>query len=333
MPYVVNSPQLMISGFKKMAAVSANDLKQSLSAQTPVLNITVQYREIEKGLFLIYSQVNFKANVCFRPATDSAAPSDFYCLSLRIDHYAKKRNSRANGVSYTDNSWLIFKPGAKVDHHHFTGTSGRYFSVYFNRKWIGNYLKQLPAKDKRSFNLFFRSDWDHLICPNLSSESVYPTARLVKLLLAGQPGRRTHLVQVKREVQGMISAFIHKMQAEGISADHFSLSNPDRIKVLKAGMILQEHMHKKFPGIGFVAKKVGLSETILKESFKTIYAKTLFRYFRDLQMHEAKKLIAETNDEIRYIAGRFGYQNAAKFAGAFKACHRLLPSQVRRNGG
>jgi hypothetical protein len=160
----------------------------------------VYYRQIEPELFLIYSEVKFKSNVCFRHVYNKSRPSDYYCLSLRLDYYAKVNNSMADGISYTDNSWLMFKPGARVNHHHFRGTRGKYFSVYFTPRWIKNYCKQIPAIEKKLLNLFLNSKQDYLICPRLSDKLLYNPQSLPKVLAGENPPPKKHLKKLKAEI-------------------------------------------------------------------------------------------------------------------------------------
>ncbi|MFN3402754.1 MAG: helix-turn-helix domain-containing protein [Cytophagaceae bacterium] len=330
LPYNINSPQEMIEGFKKIPSIKSNPVKNSITTTTPFLNVTVHYRQVEPELFLIYSEVIFKSNVCFRHYYDKSKSSNYYCLSLRIDKYSKINNSLVNGNSYTDNSWLIFKPGAKVNHYHFKGTKGKYFSVYFTHRWMKEHFKQIPKNDQNVLNLFFRSTSDHLICPNSNEETVYKTEELRKIILSGESIGKAHLTKLKKQIQNFISYFILKMRSEKINERHFLISNPERMQILKAEKILEKHIYKKFPGIQFLAKEIGLSGTKLKECFKTVYNNTPFQYFRSLQMEQAIELLSNTNMPIGQIARKLGYENASKFAFAFKAHHNFLPSKVQR---
>ncbi|MCE3278619.1 MAG: AraC family transcriptional regulator [Bacteroidetes bacterium] len=330
MPYLVNSPKRMLEAYKKMPGIKYDEEKQCLSAKTPALNITVHFREIEEELFLIYSEVLFKANVCFRNFQDKSSPSTYYCLSLRIDNYSKINNSLANGISYTDNSWLIFKPGAKVDHYHFKGTKGNYFSLYFTKRWISRYFKQIPMKDKKMLNLFFKSDSDHLICPNVKGQSLYNTAALRAMLPLGKSkSKKSYLKKLGKEAENFLSFFIYKMHSEKITERHFYVSNLERIKLLKAEKIIEQQVFKKFPGIEFISKEVGLSGTKLKECFRLVYDQTPFQYFRGLQMEAAHQLIVETDLPLGQIARKFGYENASKFTVAFKGHYGVLPSMIK----
>jgi AraC-like DNA-binding protein len=335
LPYLVNSPYEMVESFKKMPSVLVDEKKQCISTKTPVLNALVYYRNIEKGLFLIYSEVKFRSNIHFRHFVDKKTPSDYFCLSLRIDHYSKATNSLANGISYTDNSWLIFKPGAKVDHYHFKGTRGRYISLYFTKSWLKNNYSTLPPGGKKLINLFLDSSNDHLICPEFAEKGVcrYNPDNLSKLLFSGENMGKSHFARLKKQTQEFFSSFILKMQSERIDERHFDVSNLERIKTVKAEKIIGSHVRNKFPGIEFISNEVGLSGTKLKESFKKVYGESIFQYFRSRQMEEARSIIASTTLPLVRIATEFGYANAGKFATAFKAAHRLLPSQIKRAAG
>lgn len=335
LPYLVNSPHDMMEGFKKIPSVQLNEKKQSITSRTPALNAVVYYREVEKGLFLIYSEVKFKSNIRFRHFVDKQKkPSEYYCLSLRIDHYSKVTNSLANGISYTDNSWLIFKPEAKVDHYHFKGTKGRYISVYFTSRWIKSNYKFLPSGAKELLNLFLNSASDHLICPELPEKGVnrFDPDDLSRVLVSNGHSGKANFNKLKKQMHEFFSAFVLKMQSEKIDARHFDVTNQERIKVLKAEKIIVAGIYNKFPGIGHLSNEIGLSGTKLKECFKKVYGKSLFQYFRSRQMEEARLLISSTDLPLGRIANEFGYTNAGKFATAFKAEHNILPSKIGRPG-
>jgi AraC-like DNA-binding protein len=323
LPYVANDPHGMIEEYKKMPFITYNPKNKSLSAKMPVLNIDLFYRKI-KDLFIIHSQVKFKANVSFKHYQNEAVSCNYYCLSLRNDSYAKNINSMANDVGYTDNSWLIFKPGAKVNHHHFNGTKGSYFSIYFTREWLKNYIKQISPNQKKTLNLFLKAKTDHLICPNLPQNLVYDADKLRRVIIYSNPPHK----KLENELQNFIFFFLSKMQSENINKNHYRVTNLERIKILRAEKVLQKYIYKKFPGIQFIATEVGLSETILKQCFKKVYGTTLFQYFQNMQLTKAKELISTGKFKIAEVSNKMGYQNASKFAAAFKQNMGVSPSQI-----
>jgi AraC-like DNA-binding protein len=329
MPYLVGSPRAMIERFKKMPFLDFDEATQSIETKTPFLNITTYYRELQQGLFLVHSEAKFKANVSFRHQYSKGIPNEYYCLSLRIDRSGKKLSSLANDIGYADRTWLIFKPEAKIDHHHFKGTTGKYFSLYFTRSWLEDYLAGTNKNELKELKAFLRSKRDHLICPSLPESVLYNDHNLADLIVNGRFDDKKQSVRLNKEALNFLSFFTCKLQAENINERHFKLTNLERMKVVHAERILKQHLYKKFPGIGSMAAEVGLSATKLKECFKTLYEKTLFQYFQAMQMEQASRMIASNDMPIARVANKFSYENASKFSAAFKEHHGRLPSEIK----
>lgn len=80
--------------------------------------------------------------------------------------------------------------------------------------------------------------------------------------------------------------------------ENFHLSNNDRIKIKELEQILYDHIYAKFPGINYLAKQVGFSETKLKYLFKAVHNKTLLEFFQEIQMHRAYELLSNSDSKI-----------------------------------
>jgi AraC-like DNA-binding protein len=327
--YLANSPRDMITKFKELPFVDHDDASQLIKAQTPFIDIATYYREVTEDLFMIYSEAEYKANICFKHNYIKEKPSEHYCLSLRVHSYFKTVNSLVNGVGYSDNSWLIFKPGAKVSHHHFKGTKGRYISIYFTQHWLDSFIRN--NEDVSGVLLaFMNSDKDYLICPYFQESALLNTDTLFDLLVNGKPNEEEHMKKVEEEICTFFSFFKSKMLEEQITERHFRVNNLERMKVLHAEQILRAHTFSKFPGIGYLAKEAGLSETKLKECFRVVYNKTLSQYLHEIQMKKAKELLT-SNLQIAHIAQQLSYENPSKFSAAFRKYHTVLPSDIKRS--
>lgn len=329
--YLANSPHDMITKFKDMPFVDHDESCQLIKAQTPFINLATYYREARENLFMIYSETEYKANICFKYNYDKDKPSEHYCLSLRVHSYCKTINSLVNGIGYSDNSWLFFKPGARVSHHHFKGTKGKYISMYFTQDWLDHFIRNNPdVSDELS--AFLESDRDYLICPYFQKSISLNTDSLYRLLTEGKPNAPEHVLKLNEEIHHFFSFFKSKMQEEKITERHFKISNLERIKVLHTEQILKAHTFSKFPGIGYLAKETGLSETKLKECFRVVYNKTLSQYLHEIQMKKAKELLMSSNLQIAQVAQKFSYENPSKFSAAFRKYHAVLPSEIKQSG-
>ena len=112
------------------------------------------------------------------------------------------------------------------------------------------------------------------------------------------------------------------------STHQYNLSNTDRVKLKDAEKILLENITQKFPGISYVAKQIGFSETKLKSLFKQVYTKTLLEYFQEKQMQRAHEMLLQGNLKVSEVANHFGYSNVGKFSATFKNHTQILPSMV-----
>lgn len=79
-----------------------------------------------------------------------------------------------------------------------------------------------------------------------------------------------------------------------------------------------------------LAEHFGVSVSWIKSSFSGVYGITVSSYVRGQRMHAAAKLLQQTDRTVFDIAGQFGYENASKFASAFRSVMGVTPAQYRK---
>ena len=72
-----------------------------------------------------------------------------------------------------------------------------------------------------------------------------------------------------------------------------------------------------------------VSGTQIKNCVRGVYGTSLYAMIRGQKMQAAAKMLLESDMTILEIAGCFGYDNASKFAAAFKAVLGVTPSRYR----
>lgn len=82
--------------------------------------------------------------------------------------------------------------------------------------------------------------------------------------------------------------------------------------------------------IAELAQTLHVSATQVKSCFHKVYGMPVYAYARSQRMEAASGLLSETEESILEIAGRFGYENGSKFAGAFRTVMGVSPSEYRR---
>lgn len=90
-------------------------------------------------------------------------------------------------------------------------------------------------------------------------------------------------------------------------------------KNMKKGLTLEE-----------LARACSSSVSSLESKFKSMYGVSLYRYYIDLRMEEAKRLLTKTSYTVTEIAMRCGYENLFYFCNVFKKHCGMTPTEYRK---
>jgi AraC-like DNA-binding protein len=88
---------------------------------------------------------------------------------------------------------------------------------------------------------------------------------------------------------------------------------------------LSEWLH-----ISVLAKKVSLSQFKLKLAYKRIIGMNMFERLREARLEKGRKLLLETDYQIKLIYRMVGYKSLSGFEDAFKEKYALPPLQYRK---
>ena len=78
-----------------------------------------------------------------------------------------------------------------------------------------------------------------------------------------------------------------------------------------------------------LSHRFGVSEAQVKASFAGVYGMSPAAYVRSQRMWGAAELLRDTDRTVLDIAGQFGYDNASKFAKAFRDVVGVSPREYR----
>ncbi|MCR5390726.1 MAG: AraC family transcriptional regulator [Lachnospiraceae bacterium] len=79
-----------------------------------------------------------------------------------------------------------------------------------------------------------------------------------------------------------------------------------------------------------LAKSFGVSETSLKNYFRSVYGCGYAEYQQTVRMEKAARLLEETEDKVAVIGQAVGFATQAKFGAAFKEFFGVTPLEYRR---
>jgi AraC-like DNA-binding protein len=74
----------------------------------------------------------------------------------------------------------------------------------------------------------------------------------------------------------------------------------------------------------------GINEYKLKSGFRQLFSSTPIRYFLELKMSQAKRLLLEPDSTINGVAYTLGYQHASNFCIEFKKRFGITALQFKK---
>jgi AraC-like DNA-binding protein len=99
-------------------------------------------------------------------------------------------------------------------------------------------------------------------------------------------------------------------------------------RLMEVEQLLVKDLGESPPTIEALSKKVNMSPTRLKKSFKEMYGSSIYAYYQARRLQKAKELLLSGRYSIKETAETVGFYNAANFATAFKKQFKRLPSEL-----
>ncbi len=108
------------------------------------------------------------------------------------------------------------------------------------------------------------------------------------------------------------------------------LNRTDKQKIFQARALLINDLQSP-PTLNCLARTTGLNAAKLQAGFRQAYGKSVFDYFRDYRMQEARKILDTTETNVSQTAWQVGYTNVSHFSEAFKKRFGILPKHYLKN--
>lgn len=118
-------------------------------------------------------------------------------------------------------------------------------------------------------------------------------------------------------------------QIETASTADYSLKKADIDKIYAVRSYMLSHLDSTNSLAG-LAQLVGTNEFTLKKGFKEVFGNTVFGFWNDAKMEEAKARLVAGTATVGEVAETIGYTHQRHFATAFKRKFGILPSQLKK---
>jgi AraC-like DNA-binding protein len=324
LPYMSNSPQMMLDGILKLPVTSHKSLQRCIGLKTPFCKGTMRYREIEKGFWFLVTDLEIKENIITKAVYDESQLSEYYMLTFSVFEYNYVFKNSGN-VTLLSSCWTISKPKTEVTTYFYKGTKGTFFNVAITKEWAYENLSAKKFSNKRAIMNFLNGEKGFYTWLDIAPKA-HGLAQKIKKSLEDENGDSFELKRMGLKL--MKEFFNHSFQDNRI-LDNISLSNLDYYNVAKAEKMILHHLHVPFLGIESIAAHVKISPTKLKSDFKIVFGFSMLQYHKEKNMLLAMQLIQNSDIQIQDISTVIGYECASKFSANFKKRFGKLPSEVR----
>jgi len=98
--------------------------------------------------------------------------------------------------------------------------------------------------------------------------------------------------------------------------------------MMKVESILVSNLSVPPPTIPVLARTAMMSETKLKNLFKTVYGLSLYEYYQKNRMLKARQLLRSKKYSVKETGIALGFKNLSNFTIAYKKEFKSLPSEI-----
>lgn len=195
-----------------------------------------------------------------------------------------------------------------------------------------DFFKRFLPEDSELFNVFRNAiDKRHssLINPDHSRISLEMYQILSDIINCDRKGTFKR-IYLEAKVAELLLLQLEQLVKETSSTS--SLLRKDEEKIYAVRDFIVNNLNQNCSLID-LAHQVGTNEFTLKKGFKELFGTTVFNFWSDTKMKQAKKMLLEGDLNINEISELVGYKNPRHFSAAFKRKYHIIPSQLKKMNG
>ena len=198
-------------------------------------------------------------------------------------------------------------------------------------------LVDLDGLDTRNSYLLkdFGIDFSYLAevyCPGdhpYTSPCLSEWKTLMQKLWGLSAGRSPHtLYQMRIYIMAALSLLMQGMNTPGSRQGSFLTEGQILIAHRTEALICRD-LSRHYT-ISELASRFSISESSLKNYFRSVYGKSISNYLHDARMESSTTLLKDTTLSVAEIATQVGYLRQSKFSEAFKKQFGVTPLEYRR---
>jgi AraC-like DNA-binding protein len=329
LPYISNSPELMVESVSQMPISTHNKSENSIVTDNVNMKGEMRYRALEKGLWILASNISIKQNILAKAMYNTAELCNYYFLSFAVFEYKYPSDiGQTNFTTLLSTTCTFYKPNTEANTFFYEGTEGKLFNIAFDKQWAEKNILCKHNDEQQELNNFLNNDTGLINWLDIVPEADRLSKEMWELLKITNVQKVKDTILRKQTKEIIVDFFVNALKDDRLKIFE-PLKNPDYANVAKADKIILQNLSARFIGVGAIAKAVNISPTKLKTIFKSIFGFSMLQYHKEKNMLLAKQLIEKSNIQIKNIALTAGFESSGKFSAAFKKRFGVLPSDVR----
>ncbi len=322
LPYLSNTPAVIIEEFKHIPFTKYLEKENEIHIDNIFADGLMCYRELEEGLWVIITEMEFKKNLSTSALYDNE-PCDYYFLS----HFIYSKRGNVNDATAHMLGWRLYKPGVEIKTCFNKGDKGVFATFAFNKSWLEHNILTTDFAENQNFLIFFETESAYMTWGNVLPGSELLIREIIDLIKHEK--RAQHgILPVKILCLQTVLDFFTATTTDHPIKEQIKLRDSDRCMVAKAEKILTDNLTIAFPGINAIAQALNTSPTKLRTIFRKVHQTSIFQYYQKKQMSLALQMLKANHTSVKEVALTFKYRNSSKFSAAFKKHHNILPSEV-----
>ena len=326
LPYICNSPEIMLASFKGMPYTKYDAANNYIETNNPFTNGRMYFRELSEGLWITITEIEFKKNVSTHALFDNG-PCDYYYLShFRYTH--KLQKPVLNETTIPEVGWSLYKPGTVMNAYFEANDKGVFMDIIFSKGWFDKNILLETSDNQDSLQQYLDSDKAFKIWEDIVLGSKDSVAKMLEILKEPASSNISYL-NLNLTCLDLMIRFLQSIAILPLSTEKETVNEADRRHLATAEKMLTDSLTTRFMGIDVLAKAVHMSPTKLKTVFKREYGKTILQYYQEKQMELALKLLKKPSASVKDVSHSLGYDNPNYFSSTFKKYYNYLPSEVR----
>ena len=279
--------------------------------------------ELANGLQVLINECVITTDVTFQ-----REPAEHESYTLRFDEVKnlKALTLQIGDEKVSDES--VVYSGAFLSNSLFgltytanAGVEDRCVNIYFTAKWLeeNTGIKTSDEVFKKYFSL--KTATLNFEILNLEYRSLMED---IFELDAAEPMQR---VIMQNRVMLMLEKFLRSLYTRLKDGDTgMKVSEATLKQIIKVESILVSNLFVQPPTIPVLARTAMMSETKLKNVFKTVYGYNIYEYYQKNRMLKARQLLHSRKMSVKEVGMALGFKNLSNFTIAYKKEFNMLPS-------